>query len=507
MPFLIAVLVIGGAVVWWQMSRGEKKEYVFETAEVKKGSVTATVLATGTLESTTTVTVGSQVSGPLEDVLVDFNSPVQRGDVLARIEPSEFEARLAQATAGLESARAGFLNAQASLSNADAAIAQARAEAESAKAALSQVRSQVDSAAAAVRNAGAGVERARAEKDNALVQFKRYEELHQRDLVAASELDQAQTTYRVQAAGYETALAAKDESVALHRQALARVEASESDLKAAQTRAQAALAQRQSAQAEVAAAQAAVSQAQASLEQAAVDLERTSIRSPIDGVVIDRKVEVGQTVAASFQAPELFVIAQDLRRMQVRADISESDIGRIDEGQKVTFTVDAYPEREFTGKIIQVRSAPQQGTEASATASNVVVYGVLVDAPNQDKLLKPGMTATVTIYAEQKENVLLVPNEALRFIPPEPEDEEDAKKPGPEKTPGEGKPKPEKTRGLKGTVWVKTPAGAKRRDLTLGITDGKVTEVRGGELKEGETVLTGFEEEPEKEERGFRMRF
>ncbi|MCA9792439.1 MAG: HlyD family secretion protein [Candidatus Eremiobacteraeota bacterium] len=501
LPAILVVLVLAGLFAYWKWSHPADEKVEFETEKTRRGDVTAVVSATGTLESDTTVTVGSQVSGPVQAVPVDFNTRVRQGDVLARIDPSEFEARLGQARAGLDSAQAGLQNARGSLANADAAIAQARAQIAQSEANIAEAKSNVDSAEAAVRNAGAGVRRARAEMENALLGFQRFEKLYKRELVAASELDQARTTYRVQSAAYETALAAKDQAVANHRQSLARLEASRSEEVASQTRLEAAQAQRQSATAQVASAQAQVSQAQASLEQAAVDVERTTIRTPIDGVVIERKVDVGQTVAAAFQAPELFVIAGDLTNMQVRADVSEADIGRVDEGQKVNFTVDAYPDREFSGKVIQVRAAPATKNESSSgTASNVVVYGVLVSAPNQDLLLKPGMTATVAIQAETEKDALLVPNEALRFIPPNPPERE-------EKSDKKDRKK-SKVKGRHGTVWVEGAEGPERRDLVLGITDEEMTVVKDGELKAGTEVLVGLKEDKKKKRgRGFRVRF
>ncbi len=497
--FLVLVLALGAGLYYWR-AEGGQTSVEFESEKVKRGSLTALVSATGKLESTTTVTVGSQVSGPVDEVLVDFNSEVVEGQVLARLDPSEFQARLAQAQAGLELALAGLENARANLANAQAAIAQAEAQILTAEATVSQERSQVESVQASVRNASANVTRARAEKENALLQFQRFEKLYEGELVAASELDQARTTYRVQAAAYETALAGKDEAVAAHRRALARLKAVESDLAASRTGRQAAQAQRRAAQAQVSSARAQVSQAQATKDQAAVDLERTSLRTPIDGIVIERKIEPGQTVAAAFQAPELFVIAGDLKKMQVQADVSEADIGRVRNAQKVSFRVDAYPDREFEGQVVQVRAAPVANDEKTTSATNVVIYGVLVSAPNPELLLKPGMTATVTIRAEQVEGALLVPNAALRFIPPDPPDpkkESEAKK----------QDRRREVQGRKGTVWVEGSDGPERRDLILGITDEEFTVVREGEVKEGESVLVGVQEEEEKKgRRGFRMR-
>ncbi|MBI3926182.1 MAG: HlyD family secretion protein [Armatimonadetes bacterium] len=493
---LLFALVAGA----WKFYPSEEEKIEFESARIKRGSVTATVSATGTLESTTTVTVGSQVSAPVQQVLVDFNSSVQAGDVLAILDDSEFEARVAQNRAGLENSQANLLNAQAKLASSESAISQAQAQIESAQAAVLRLISEVDSAVANVRNAEANVLRARAEMENAQVQFKRFEQLYARQLIAASELDQNRTSYRVAAAAYETALATKDESVAQHRQALARSQAGRSDLKAAEVRRSAAQADRRSALAQIASAQAQVRQAQANLEQATVDVERAVIRSPIRGVVISRKVDVGQTVAAAFQAPELFEIAQDLHEMQVRADVSEADIGQIRDGQKVVFTVDAHPDKEFEGRVVQVRSAPEEKTEGGS--SNVVVYGVLVTAPNPELLLKPGMTATVKIQAETHPQALLVPNEALRFVPPKPPEEDEKMRKRQER---KEKKADKKLPGRPGAVWIETADRPEKRDLRLGISDGDFTEVLSGDLKEGESVLVDILKEEEKPQQ-FRLR-
>lgn len=503
--WLLIAAVVGGVLLfgWHYFFRGDT-ETEFEREEVVRGEFVGKVSATGSLESITKVTVGSQVSGPVAEVLVDFNSHVKAGDVLAKIDPSEFEARLAQSLAGLESAQAGLQNAQATLSNAEAGIAQARAQVTSARANVEQSRSQVNNAEASVKNAEAAIARAQAEMDNALIQFQRSEKLYKRELIAASELDQARTTYRVQAAAYQTALAGKTQALAGVRQSGSQVDASKGDLKAAETRLQAALAQRESASAQIASAQAQVSQAHANAEQARVDLQRTIIRSPIDGIVIERKVDPGQTVAAAFQAPELFIIAEDLREMQVRVDVSEADIGRVKMSQPVSFTVDAYPDRQFEGKITQVRSAPTT-TEQGAQSSNVVVYGVLVSVVNDDQSLKPGLTATVEIETERLPDSLMIANSALRFVPPEDMLPEEEKKDG-KKSRGkrnkkdkdkksdksEEDPKKKKKSGRRGSVWVEGAKGLEKRNITVGLSNDSKTLVLDGDLKEGEEVLTGI---------------
>ncbi|MCE7875161.1 HlyD family efflux transporter periplasmic adaptor subunit, partial [bacterium CPR1] len=368
---LILLALVGGWLAYQSFFAPEGGPE-FETEDLKRGEVTARVTATGTLEALTTVTVGSQVSGPVLKVQVDFNSPVEKGQILAELDPSEFQARVSQAQASLDAATAALTNQVASLANADAGVAQAEAQLEAARGQLEQTRAQVGQAEAGVESAEAGV----------------------LDLVARSEVDQRRTAYRVGEAGYQSALASRHEARSTLSQAGSRVSSSQSEVKAAQTRLQATRAQRRAAQAQVGSARAQVRQAEANLRTALVDLDRATIRSPITGTVIDRKIDVGQTVQASFQSPDLFKIARDLRHMQVQVEVSEADIGSLKEGQKVTFKVDAHPDKTFEGRVTQVRVGPVD--EAEQQDKSVVVYGVLVSAPNPDLLLRPGMTANVT---------------------------------------------------------------------------------------------------------------
>jgi len=222
-----------------------------------------------------------------------------------------------------------------------------------------------------------------------------------------------------------------------------------------------------------------VVQNEAALRQAQVDLERTFIRAPVDGIVVGRSVDVGQTVAASLQAPTLFTIAQDLRNMQVDTNVDEADVGRVKVGQTATFTVDSFPGRTFTGEVVQIRKAP-------LVVQNVVTYDVVVSAKNPEQRLLPGMTANVRIVIEQKEGVLQVPNAALRFRPPgmEAPERERAARPGQGGGRGGGAPT--------GRVWVVGPDGKPAAvPLQLGIGDGTYTEVAKGEIKEGQQVIVG----------------
>jgi len=312
---LIAVLiaaVVAAAVAYFWSTREDKEAPSYRLARIERGPLTATVAASGTLNPVTSVQVGTQVSGQVRELLVDFNSPVKAGQLIARIDPETFQYRVRQNEADLEAARAAAGRAQVSLANAQRDLARTR-------------------------------------------------ELVQREFVSPADLDRAQAQFD-----------------------LARAELNN--------------------------AQAVVAQRAAQLASARVDLGRTEIRAPVDGVVIKRSVDVGQTVAASLQAPELFVIARDLRDMQVETSIDEADVGRIRAGQRATFTVDAFPGRTFAGEVRQVRKSAQ-------TVQNVVTYTVLVSAANPDGQLMPGMTANVRIVTDTRDSALKIANAALRFRP------------------------------------------------------------------------------------------
>lgn len=510
--------LIGGllllAVAWvaYTKFKSEDEGVSYETTEIKRKTVEAYVAATGNIESTTTVTVGSQVSGPVSEVLVDFNSPVKQGQVLAEIDPSAFVAQLEARQASLQSAQAGLSSAQASLTGQDAAVRQAEVDVTAASIRLKQAQGQVDASVAGVTNAKANLESRKAERANALLAYQRSEDLVKRELVALSERDQARTDYLVASAGVETASAAIEQAEAQLAQSRAAELSAQNDIKAAESRLAVAKAQREVASAQVSSAQAAVAQAQAAVAQANVDLQRTTITSPIDGIVINKKVDIGQTVAAQFQAPELFVIARNLETMQVKAEVSEADIGRVKSGAPVKFGVDAYPGKQFQGSVIQVRSAPE--TEENST-SKVVVYGVLVSANNPEQLLKPGMTATVEILAEKLENALVVPGQALRYVPTAVEEADKS-----EKGKGRGKgaspspsPKVPSDKGSqlepgtrKGTVWVLSGTQPQRRDIVTGIAVDDDVVVVKGDLKEGDKVITSESGGAKKRER-FRLSF
>lgn len=331
---LVAAAAGGG---WWWYQQQQTSAVQYRTAKIERGPLTATVSASGMVNPVTQVSVGTQVSGQIKELLVDFNSEVKAGQLLARIDPETFEYRVRQAQADLDAARAAVLTAQA---NELAAAAQ--------------------------------VSRARVDLTEAQRDLERKQSLVEKQFIAQSEADKAR--------------------------ALANTSAEA--LKSAQAQQGVALAQ-------VKAAQATVAQREAQLASAGVDLERTRITSPVNGIVIKRAIERGQTVAASLQAPELFVIAQNLQDMQVDASIDESDVGRIRIGQRASFTVDAFPGQSFEGTVEQVR-------KAAVNIANVVTYVAVVRFANAGGRLVPGMTANVRVVTDQRESVLKVPNAALR---------------------------------------------------------------------------------------------
>ena len=454
--WLLAILVSAGLITGgylYTQSLGSRS--TFRTAPVTRGSVVSAISATGALNAVITVQVGSQVSGNVKELYVDFNSVVKKGQVIARIDPELFQAQVNQAKAQVDAAKAA-------LANQEAVIEKTRADLANAKAALASAHAQTLKAQVAVvdgkRNLG------------------RQQELRVKELIAQSDLDAAQVQYDSSQAQY-------DATVAQERAQGAAVTSAEAQLKVA-------LAMLQSARATVA-------QSEANLRQAQINLEHTVIVAPVDGVVVSRTVDVGQTVAASLQAPTLFTIAQDLTKMQVDTNVAEADVGRIKVGQPVTFTVDAFPGRTFRGAVVQVRKAAQ-------VLQNVVTYDVVVSAPNDDLALLPTMTANVRIVTDQKDGVLKVPNAALRFRPPG-LDTEQRERPGagpgtgPRLAGGPGAAFGQAGRdgggrgGTRARVWVPDPGGKpKAVPIQVGISDGTFTEVAGGNLTEQQQVIVGL---------------
>jgi HlyD family secretion protein len=357
------ILLLIGLTFWLASSNRRKKEPKYKVEQIERGDITATVSATGTLSALETVQVGSQVSGIISKIYVDFNSQVKQGQLIAELDPSSFQAQVDQRRADLE--------------------------------------------------------RARVEVRNTSVAFARAKKLLESDLLAESEYDVA----------------------------LANLQSS----------------------------QASVKQAEAALRQAVNNLSYAKIYSPIDGVVVDRQYDIGQTVAASFQAPTLFTIAQDLTQMQVATNIDEADIGKIQVGSSSSFTVDAFPERKFQGKISQVRLSTQ-------VVQNVVTYPVLIDVENPDLQLKPGMTANVSIPVDHRQNVLKVPNAALRFRP----DPDDVAESSREDKKG-GPPRKETVVYVPNETGKLTPVRVK-----TSITDGNFTAVESPQLAEGKNIVVGL---------------
>lgn len=349
---ILVLIGVGGAFSLFERAGGPATPY--RLARIDSGPIVAAVSATGTLNAVVTVQVGSQQSGRIRELFADFNSQVRAGDVIARLDDDQVQARLLQARADLESARAQLLRAQADLDTARATVANRRAEI-----------------------ARADAQSREADRDNL-----RRRELAQRGVASTADAERAQTTL-------DAARAAVAAARAQENAAQAGIAASQAQFRAAE---------------------AAVAQREAMVRQMEVEVSQHTILSPIDGVVIQRNVDLGQTVAASLQAPTLFTIAQDLRQMEVWATVDEGDIGRILVGQPVEFTVSAFPGETFRGEVKQIRLSPQ-------VVQNVVTYVVVIGTENLDMRLLPGMTATVRIITARRDNVVRAPNAALRFRP------------------------------------------------------------------------------------------
>jgi len=399
---LLAVVTVAAALGIWRWQAGDSKPRLeFETSKVEQGKIIAKVTASGTLSAIVTVQVGSQVSGRIAALHADFNSPVKKGQLIAKIDPALFQASVDQA-------RANLAAAQGNLAKAKVQAVDARR------------------------------------------QYQRQKELAARQLNAQADLDTAQ-------------------------------------------------ANADAADAQVTASEGTVAQTRAALQSADVNLAYTNILSPTSGTVISRNVDVGQTVAASLQAPTIFVIAEDLAKMQVDTSVSEADVGRLKSGMPASFTVDAYPGETFRGQVRQIRNAPQ-------TVQNVVTYDAVIDVDNSEFKLKPGMTANVTFVYAQKDDVLKVPNSALRFRPP-PSLLGDAKggaagaRPGGAGAGGAsggtgGGLRPGGAGGRPGdaperrTVWTLNDGKPEAKKIKTGITDGSFTEIAEGDVKAGDMVIT-----------------
>jgi HlyD family secretion protein len=430
---VIAIVVAISGIIGYRLYVGAHAAPRYRTAPVERGPLRAVVSSTGNLNAVIMVLVGSQVSGTIMQLEADFNTTVRKGQVIARIDPALFEAAVSQARADLQAA-------QSVVRNQEAQVQQARSNVANAKAAAAEAKAQTAKAMVAVADAKRTL--------------ARQNELFARNLVAEADRDTAQTAHDAALAQYDAALAHEE---AMHE----AIDAAE-----AQCRVQ---------EATLDTAREQVKQKEAAVAQAQINLDHTTIRSPVDGVVVNRAVDVGQTVAATLQAPTLFTIAQDLTKMQVETSVDEADIGRIHRNTPVTFTVDAFPGEVFPGEISQIRKAPQ-------VAQNVVTYTVVVAVSNPSGTLLPGMTANVKFVTAERAEAVKVSNMALRFRPLGVD--------GSTPEPGGA------ARGRRNTgrVWVLGRNGQPTPvSVTLGITDGLATEITGGDLRIGDTVLIGLE--------------
>ena len=365
LAILVALAAVGGFTFY---NSSKKVDYI--TAKVERGEIDAVISSTGTVNAVINVLVGSQVSGNILELHADWNSHVHQGELVAVIDPLPFQAKVDQAKAAIDSAKASVVNARASLKKSEADIANANAN---------------------IKNQEANIVKAKSAVADAKIKLDRRKQMVKDGIVAQEDLDTAQATY-------DQATAAKD--------------AADAQLVAAQDSLESSKAQREVVQTQVATAEASVKQATANEVQAELDLQHTRIVSPVDGFVVARNMDVGQTVAASFSAPTIFNIAKDLTKMQVDCNIDESDIGRVKVDQPVTFTVDAFPGQVFMGSVTQIR-------ENATNVQNVITYDVVVHFDNSDLKLFPGMTANVRILTDRQTDVLKLPNAAIRFRPPD----------------------------------------------------------------------------------------
>jgi len=487
---LAMVILMGVAVYVYVADRQTAAKKVnYKTTALTTGNVTAKVTATGSLQAVTKISVGSEVSGRVIQLYVEFNSRVKKGDVLAELDPATFQAQVEQQRANLADAQAALESAQANVQNLQATIERGEAGIMSARALLEAARASLASARSGVITAEANEERARVAMENSQVQLGRSENLVGRDLVARSETDVARTTFLQDRASLQSLQSQSEAARASYRAAQATLEARQADILTAQSTRDGARAQAAAAAASARSAAARVRTAEANLRQADVNMSRTIIRAPIDGVVLDRKVTIGQTVAAQFQAPDLFTLAQNLEHMQVEVAVDEADIGQVRQGAEATFTVDAFPQQTFTGKVTEVR-------KAAVNTQNVITYTVIVRTKNPELKLMPGMTATVGIETGSATNVLLVPNAALRFNPPA---SELAAQPSPEEGKEErAKTKERRGRGARGgsaggfaRLYTVDPASKKlvQHRVRTGLTDGVNTEIKSRDLKAGVEVV------------------
>jgi HlyD family secretion protein len=493
---LVSVVVLALAGFYFWGDRATAATYM--TAPVERGNLRNTVTATGTLQAVTTVQVGSQASGTISALYADFNSVVKKGQVIAQLNPATFQAQVEQARANLQQAQAG-------LAQARAASAQSRAGVSDAQAKALAARSTAQNQQAGVSSAQANVDVLKAQMDDALSYLRQEETLLKEGIIPQREYETAQTSYKTAEARYNQGVAQ------LKQAALSQQSSSGAGIAQSQAQVQQSQAQVEQSQAQIQNAAAQVEQAQAALSLAEINLGQTTIRSPIDGIVVSRNVDVGQTVAASLSAPTLFTIAQDLTQMQVIANIDQADIGLVEQAKEASFNVDAYPGDEFKGAIGQIRLNPQ-------SAQNVVTYNVVISVANPDQKLKPGMTANLEITIDKREGVMKVPNAALRFTPQATTGQARANANSAQRSArraaqnananngaGDAAAQTDGARansfapstapvleGQTRRVWVLGQDGAPQpRRIKVGLSDGASTEVIEGDLREGELVITG----------------
>jgi len=497
-----AVLAFAGFYFWGNQSSAPQ----YMTAKVERGNLRNTVTATGTLQAVTTVQVGSQASGTLSALNADFNSVVKKGQVIAQLDPAVSKAQVDQARANLQQARASLQQSIAGVAGSRAGVSDAQAKALAASSTVQNNQSGVSSAQA-------NLAVLKAQLDDALAFLKQQDYLMKSGVIAQRDYDLANTAYKTAEARYNQAAAQLNQAV------LSEQSSAGSGVAQSQAQVQQSQAQVQQSQAQVQQAQAQVQQAEAALRLAEVNLAHTTITSPIDGIVVSRDVNVGQTVAASLSAPTLFTIANDLTQMQVIANIDQADIGLVEQAKSVKFSVDAFPGKDFDGKIQQMRLNPQN-------VQNVVTYNVVIDVSNPEQKLKPGMTANLTITIDERNNVLKVPNSALRFMPADASAQrtgrsgDNAGNSGGRRSPGtqqannaNGTSSPTSSpqsdaqqsgerqfapanapvlEGQTRRIWVLGQDGKlQSRRIKVGLTDGASTEVVEGNLQEGEMVVTG----------------
>ncbi len=460
------VLIIVVAVMFSARNqRAAGNEYF--TSTVEEGPLRNVVNATGVLQTVVTVQVGSQVSGQVSELHADYNSVVKRGQLLAKLDPRNFEAQVQNAEATVSASQAHVSSAQADIQTGQANVASAKAS----------------------------LDAARVTRDVNLLVFNRNKGMLGKGVVSQNDYDNAKANYDSGQAKYEQAVATIDQMAA---------QAASSDAALQQAKAQ-------------------LQQSEAQLEQAKLNLGYCTIYSPVDGVVISRSIDVGQTLAASMQAPQLFSIANDLTQMQVNASVDEADIGNISSAEDVKFTVDAYPNDVFHAKIAEIRLSPQ-------TVQNVVTYSVILSIDNSEMKLRPGMTATIIFTVDQRDKVVKIPNSALRYTPPG-QAHPDAKVAG-KTVPDAGRadakasgaaadaavpsskiaadptplapgqmwdPKqkirflvPKKRLERPGVIWVLDVQGKPQaHNVVLGISDGALSEVLSGDVKPGDQVVIG----------------